>query len=188
MEVVTTGPIRAVLNMKMEEVTPSLPVASWGGVDTVSGEITPTRNAFHFYGFTAFLSQCFSPGTDELCCNWIHLWHNKDPVLSLEAVEWSWAFYSTAGLLISGNFFIHGTSFLVSPEHDSVPSPVPVTLKTNLPHRIWDKQQHSCIHKTWSSPSLLCLKWGDPVLWKTRLFLSDWNSRLYSACLHVAVE
>lgn len=64
MEVVTTGAIGTVLNLKLEEVTPSLPVASWEGVDTVSGEITPTRNAF-CCGFTAFLSQCFSPGTDE---------------------------------------------------------------------------------------------------------------------------
>lgn len=35
MEVVTTGAIRTVLNLKMEEVTPSLPVASWGVIDTV---------------------------------------------------------------------------------------------------------------------------------------------------------
>jgi len=65
MEMVTTGAIRTVLNLKMEEVTPSLPVASWGGVDRVSGEITPTRNAFCCCRFTVFLFQCFFPGNDK---------------------------------------------------------------------------------------------------------------------------
>lgn len=162
----------------MKEVTPSLPVASWGGIDTVSGEITATRNPFCCCGFTAFLPQCFSPGTDEFWCNWIHLWPNKDTVLSLDAVEWSQDFYSTAGLLISGHSLFMEQAFLLAlnmalhhPQSQWLwkkPCPTEDGISSNIlvPKRL--------------DPPPLCSGWSEEILYCGRpgSFLLTWTAGL----------